>query len=181
MNVVGIDLALRNSASVILDSDFNFVDCCVFTSDKKKIDEEELLVYNHRAISNFMQAGNATKVFIEGLSFNSASLTKDIIAGNFWYLRTRLKEELALSSTIISPASWRAKVFDAEQKAELKEYRKVNKGYGNMLKEMALRNVPEEVRGHFIKYLTDRKLAGKFIYDLADAYCIAKYGVLINL
>jgi hypothetical protein len=97
-----------------------------------------------------------------------------------WYLKTRFQVELDLSCIVIVPTSWRAKVFTQDQKDELKTYRKENNGYGTMLKDMALRNVPDDVKKIFKKYLTDNKLADKFIYDLADGFCIAKCGVMLN-
>lgn len=181
MNILGIDLALRNTACFTLDHEYNCIDYCVITSDKKFYDDEGLLVYNSNKLSEFRRMTEADLIYIEGLSLSSASLAKDIIAGNFWYVRTTFHNDTDRVCKIAPPASWRAKVFTVDQKAEIKEYRKNNGGkYTTILKEIALRHIPDDLLEQCKKYLTDNKLSGKFIYDLADAYCIAKYGIMVT-
>jgi hypothetical protein len=181
MNIMGIDLALRNTACVVLDENYNSIDFCILTSDKKLYDDERLLVYNADRLSEFRQRSDTNAIFIEGLSLSSASLAKDIIAGNFWYIRTLFHLDKDIVCNVVAPASWRARVFTVDQKAEIKEFRKNNGGkYTTILKEIALRHVPEDLLEIYKKYLTDSKLSGKFIYDLSDAFCIAKYGIMVN-
>lgn len=187
MKIVGIDLALRNSACVSLDDNCNFMDCKVITSSASKIDAEDLLLYNCNNIIPFVTNGcedvkSDVIVMIEGLAFNSTSLAKDIIAGNFWHIRFALYIK-DIEYHIVAPASWRAKVFTKEIKEKLKKDKKEAKAAsssGNLLvKEAALSIVPKNIQNIFKKYLTDNKLNAKFMYDLADAYCIAKNGVLL--
>lgn len=184
---MGIDLALRNSACVSLDDNCNFMDCKVITSSASKIDAEDLLLYNCNNIIPFVTNGcedvkSDVIVMIEGLAFNSTSLAKDIIAGNFWHIRFALYIK-DIEYHIVAPASWRAKVFTKEIKEKLKKDKKEAKAAsssGNLLvKEAALSIVPKNIQNIFKKYLTDNKLNAKFMYDLADAYCIAKNGVLL--
>lgn len=181
MKIVGIDLALRNSACVSLDENNRFLDCIVLTSTADQYDAENLLVYNYNTIFNFIN-DNESVVMIEGLAFNSTSLAKDIIAGNFWNIRLGLCKE-DIEYHIVAPASWRAKVFPPEVKERLKTDRKAAKTAGitgsKLIKEAALSLVPDNIKKEFKKYLTDNKLNAKFMYDLADAYCIAKYGVIL--
>lgn len=178
MKIVGIDLALRNSALVALDEDLNLINVMIITSSSKKYDGEDLLNYNCKLIIDFVKDNNIHIAMIEGLAFNSTSLAKDIIAGNFWNIRLKLYE-LNKEYHIIAPVSWRAKVFSKEQKDALKTYRKENGKYNTRLKDTALECVPDNIQKTMKKYLTDNKLSDKFIYDLADAYCIAKHGVLL--
>ena len=178
---MGIDLALRNSACVSLDNNGKFLDCIVLTSIASKYDAEDLLIYNYSTIFNFINDKQSI-VMIEGLAFNSTSLAKDIIAGNFWNIRLGLyKEEIEYH--IVAPASWRAKVFPSEVKERLKNDRKEANVAGiagsKLIKEAALSIVPDNIKKEFKKYLTDNKLNVKFMYDLADAYCIAKHGVIL--
>lgn len=184
MSTTGIDLALRNTACVILSDTFESIDFKIITSDKKLFDKEDLLLYNYANIYNLILEndvyGPNDSICIEGLAFNSPSLTRDLIAGNFWYIKTRLYSDFNVLTEVISPASWRAKIFTADEKAELKEYRKENKGYGNMLKEIATRHVPSDLFDEFKNYLTSKKLPAKFIYDLSESYCIATYGVILK-
>jgi hypothetical protein len=179
MRIVGIDLALRNSAAVALDEEYKFLGCKVITSNAKTLDNEDLLIYNRNEILTFCGNSNNLIIIIEGLAFNSPSLAKDIIAGNFWSIKLKLYENGTEYHTV-PPVSWRAKVFSKEQKEELKSFKKENSGKSGLkVKEVALSCVPNNVISEFKKYLTDNKLNVKFLYDLADAYCIAKYGVIL--
>ena len=187
MKIVGIDLALRNSACVSLDENCKFIDCKVITSTTSQFDAEDLLLYNCNNIMSFTIDGckdvkSDVIVMIEGLAFNSTSLAKDIIAGNFWHVRFSLYIR-EIEYHIVAPASWRAKVFSKEVKDNLKSNKKEAKSAGisssKLVKEAALSMVPKDVQNLFKKYLTDNKLNVKFMYDLADAYCIAKNGVLL--
>lgn len=187
MKIVGIDLALRNSACVSLDNNGKFLECKIITSTPREYEAEDLLLYNCNNVISFVSnncndISSDTIVIIEGLAFNSTSLAKDIIAGNFWHIRFALYMK-EVEYHIVAPASWRAKVFTQEVKVKLKSDKKEAKITGgkgnNLIKEAALSMVPLDVQKLFKKYLTDNKLNGKFIYDLADAYCIAMHGVLL--
>lgn len=182
MKITGVDLALRNSACVSLDENMKFLGCSIITSSVDDYDAEDLLLYNCNSLFSFL--GKDAKdgiVMIEGLAFNSTSQAKDIIAGNFWHIRFALYS-MEVEYHIVAPASWRAKVFPKSLKEKIKddrkEYKSNNKQYKG-LKEAALSCVPADVQKRFKKYLTDNKLHVKFMYDLADAYCIATHGVML--
>jgi hypothetical protein len=187
LKIVGIDLALRNSACVSLDENGNYIDCKVITSTAEDFEAEDLLLYNCNSILGFAvdkckNPKDELIVIIEGLAFSSVSLAKDIIAGNFWHVRfTFYMEEIEYH--IVAPASWRARVFPEDIKSKLKADKKRlkddGKTNGKLIKEAALSVVPLDVKKDFKKYLTLNKLNDKFMYDLADAYCIAKHGVLL--
>lgn len=180
IKIIGVDLALRNSAIVVLNSDYSFNSCKVVTSDYTG---EDLLIHNKNEVSSLIDDKENTIVFIEALSFNSASSTRDIMSGNFWYVKASLYE-YGIETYSIEPASWRSKVFTKEVKEWSKDLRKELRDsgikgvrYKQVLKDAALKMVPDDVQILFKEYLTTNKIYAKFIYDLADAYCIATHGV----
>lgn len=179
MHIVGVDLALRNSACVRLDNNLKLVDQLVITSSAQEYNNEDLLLYNQKCLDKFIGKDKDIIVMIEGLAFNSTSLAKDIIAGNFWNIRLGLYAK-NIEYHIVAPASWRANVFSKELKEKIKNDRKECKDNGKSyagIKEAALSCVPKKDQETFKSYLTSNKYSAKFLFDLSDAWCMASYGV----
>ena len=194
MNVIGIDLSLRSSCIVYLsDNEFEYR---LITSDSKKLNDEELLIYNSNEILKFINRFEPDYIALEGLSFGSISSSKDIIAGNFWHLRTQLFKNWSGKSKIeiVPVLSWRSPLFNKEERASLKENtKKMNTLKKSMVgktreekKALAVLN-SELVLKTNIKYLTWEKLPEQLKtefdkvgftkggFDCTDAYFIAKH------
>ena len=90
---IGIDISLRTTACVAIKNDKTICGCSWVTSNPKEINDEDLLIYNSDKINYFidMWSKYEKRLCIEGLSFNSVSSNKDLIAANFWYTRVKLK------------------------------------------------------------------------------------------
>ena len=108
--IMGIDLAMRTSGVTLLSSDvqFRLIKC---SSDQYK--DEDVMIYNWQKIKELILEFNPEHIVIEGLSYDSISGSKDIIAGNFWYIRTRIKIEFPdINVHIVSVKSWREPLFN---------------------------------------------------------------------
>jgi hypothetical protein len=193
MKIIGIDLSLRSTGLVCVDNS-NF-DYKLIVTDPKKLNDEELIAYNWTLIELFITKHNPTHIAIEGLSFNSLSSSKDLLAGNFWYIRTRLFASYPeIKVDIIPVLTWRSPLFNKEERKSLKECDKKVKDLKKLMKTMtkdqkaecAIEN-KEIIQGANIKYLTWMKLPDiiksefhkvgftKGGFDLTDAYFLAKH------
>lgn len=202
---VGIDLALRNIGMVALDNDGEFLDCGLISSDPKKYNNEELLLHNIDMVDTFVNTffdkdrskrfkDSFKAVGLEGLSFNSKSASIDLIAANHWQVRVYLRhEELPLS--VIPPKSWMKSILTKDvlsawakdypvtrakrgmklTKTEQQDNAKSKAQVRKLGKQLILDSVPDAVRTQLQEYVTDRKLHKDCIYDLSDAYHIARY------
>jgi hypothetical protein len=191
MSFLGIDLSLRSTGLVFLNQDH--IEYKLITSDAKKLNDEELLLYNIKEILAFIDYHRPKYIGLEGLSFGSVSSSKDILAGNFWCLRTAIYEKLT-TPDIIPVLTWRSKLFDKVERAELKRNMELVK---ELKKEVA--KLPKEEKKQLlldnellieranIKYVTWEKLPEpiksdfhkvgftKGGFDLTDAYFIADF------
>ena len=110
-------------------------------------------------------------IAIEGLSFGSISGNKDIIQGNFWYVRTMLYQTFTkIPIGIIPVSAWRSKAVTKEEKARAKE--KYVKDY---LKHVVVDALPEDVRTEFKTYIDKNEYSQESLFDLADSYFLSKY------
>ncbi len=183
---LGIDLSLR-SAGLHINNNFKLIQI-------SNLNDEDLLIKIADEICKFISETNPTQINIEGLSFNSISGSKDIIAGNFWNLRCSLKKEFPLIPIKIIPVTqWRNPLFTKNDRKTLKEnvilYKenKISlKGLkGIERKEAIIKNKELELNAS-IKYQTFLKLPldiqtkinnitldnGR--WDLTDAYFISR-------
>lgn len=183
---LGIDLSLR-SAGLCFNNEFKLIQIA-------KLNDEELLIEIANQICSFIHNCKPVEINIEGLSFNSISGSKDIIAGNFWYLRCRIHTEFpTIPINIIPVTQWRNPLFTKEERKMLKENTTFfNKNKisltglkGEERKEAQLKNKELEMNAS-IKYNTYLKLpddikdiinnitqdAGR--WDLTDAYWISR-------
>ena len=121
-NCLSIDLSLRTTACVLVDvDDFSVKDMLWITSDSKTIHNEELVEYNTQRVLDFAfkYEKDIDYIVIEGLSFNSLSSDKDLIAGNFWHLRVELHQLAMWNVGIVPVTAWRKSIIDKNQMADL--------------------------------------------------------------
>lgn len=194
MKYVSIDLSMRSTALVAMDDDGS-INYKLVISDSKKINDEQLLMYNAIEIVDFINKHKPKYVGLEGLSFGSISGSKDIIAGNFWYVRTQIYQHCDVELEIIPVLTWRSPLFDKEERKTLKENDKLVKQLKKDMKEIKskteksriLKENEELILKASIKYLTWEKLPvnirnmfqevgfTKGCFDLTDAYFIANH------
>lgn len=194
--IVGIDLALRKTGIVHLNPDGTLFRFSVVSSDPKKINGEDLLVHNRKAIKAALPSSKAAniRVALEGLSFNSVSSDHDLISANHWITRLTLKDDNA-AVHIFPPKSWQKTIVTKEIMAEwLKDYPVIRAKKGKKLtkeevsansksklairklsKQLILETVPKGVLKKFEAYVLKEGLAKDAIYDLTDAYCLAMH------
>lgn len=166
--MIAIDLSLRSTGLVSLnDSTFELEDFAVISNPD--LNDEELIVENCRQIRNFVERNYAENICIEGLSFGSVSSSKDLLAGQFWHLRTKLYKIGTLH--IVPVQRWRCrKIFSKEEY----EY---FKGMKDGLKWMVVDKIPGEITARFNEYIMKHNLKDKAIFDLCDAYMMAYFQI----
>lgn len=166
--MVAIDLSMRSTGIVRMTTNNKLIDFKVISN--KKLDFEELLIWNADEILNFCKRGNLSYVAFEGLSLGGASGFKDMIQGNFWHVRCTIRKHYGDKFPIgsIPVLSWRSKVLT---KDERKDAKKVKEG----LKIFVVNKLPAHIKTNFENYIKKHNLSPKSIYDLADAYHIALY------
>lgn len=167
------------------------------TSSSKKINNEELIVYNVESICDFINICRPNQINLEGLSFGSASSSKDILAGNFWTLRVEIHKRFDIPVNIIPVLTWRSPLFDKAERQQHKAYEKQLKELKASIKgiksrkdkQAILAENNEIVNNANIKYLTWKKLPANIAsqfedvgldkggYDLTDAYFLAKHSI----
>lgn len=185
--VLGIDLSLR-STGLCCNNKFQLIQI----SD---LNDEELIIEIYNRIKDFISIEKPNNINLEGLSLDSISRAKDIIQGNFWYLRCRLKIDFFnIPVNIVSVKSWRNPLFSKEEKKEMlqakKSLKKLKLEIKNLTKtekkNILLENEKLILLSN-IKYQTFLKLPSNIQtkikeinikdgkYDLCDSYFISKY------
>lgn len=174
--LVSIDLSLRSSGVVVLNTEGSLVDFMLVTPSVSGYKDEMLLTYISNEIIDFIYTREINAIVIEGLSFNSFSSEKDKINGNFWHLRCELAEEFPDAPIGIIPVtSWRASVIS---KAEQKEIKKVSDK--DAVKKACVARLPEEVLNRFTEYLQENGHSKKGLYDLTDAYWLGQFRLSLD-
>ena len=169
----GIDLSLRSTGISILRDDGKLLDFCLVSHTEK---DEELLVKNAVSILLFLKKFDPDRITIEGLSFGAISGSKDILQGNFWFLRCNIwKSFIRVPVEIVAVSRWRKYVIPKERARILKV-----SGEKFWQKEECVRKLPKDVRERFDKYLKENKFPKKCLYDLTDSYWIANYSLLTD-
>ena len=186
--IASVDLSLRSTGIIALDDNKNLIDFKLVKSKpnegktKKErenglpiLNDEDLIIFNSSEIIWFINTVCAKNVLdailIEGLSFNSKSGSKDILAGNAWLLRVELKRTFSKVPIHIIPVqSWRSKILNKQDRADAKAK------YGKKWqKEGVVEKLPEEVKGKFVSYITKNKFDKTGLFDLADAFAMGVY------
>lgn len=181
--IISIDLSLRSTGAVAIDDEKNLIDFALVKSCNKPckyaevFNGEELISYNTKRIMEFIEKKSMNSIdaiLIEGLSFGSLSGSKDILAGNFWYLRVRLKERFpGVPIHIIPVQTWRNKILS-------KQDREIAKGlYGKKwAKQAVVEKLPKrKVKERFLEHIKAHGYCKDSLFDLADAYGIGIYWV----
>ena len=194
---IGIDLALRKSGVVVLDDNGNLKSLEVIDSTNKKLKDEDLLLNNKLAIKNLLEELSSKYtikcIFLEGLSYNSVSSSKDLIGANYWLSMIEMKI-LDIKYVVIPPKSWQKIIATKEKllpivekfpikrankkekltKEEVKLNTKHKAETRKELKNLILNSIPENIRIQITEYIENNKKVEDFKYDLADAYFITK-------
>ncbi|NCP97723.1 hypothetical protein GW796_05715 [archaeon] len=199
MKIIAIDLSLRSTGiSYVVKN--TLIDFSVIKNKTAK--DEDLILDNCNKIINWIKEKNENPDFIriEGLSFNSISGAKDIITGQFWYLRCKIVQEFPNSKLEIIPVlTWRNPLFNkyerkelAEAKKRLKLLKKSSQGEkGNNRKEILLFNknleldasikektwlkLNKEIQNKIIDYITYNKYNIETKYDITDSIFIGLF------
>lgn len=200
--IVGIDLSLRKTGIVCLNGKgnligFNLNICPV------EYKNEDILIYNQSNIVQFLDnygISNDAKniIAVEGLSFNSPSSAADLISANWWILKFNLKTKYSnIDTKIITSSSWKSKVFTTEEvqsinkefpiirakkgiKLTSDEKKENNKTKAKMkvkVKNLIVSKIPTNIRTDFDNYIKENKYPKDSLFDLSDAYWIARYFV----
>jgi len=194
--VIALDISMRCTGIVCLDTQNNIMDMALITSKKEDLNDEALLKYNAERtiefIKNTMKNFNITAIGFEGLSFNAKTGSKDILQGNFWVIRYEIfKNFPGIKTTVIAPKTWQKYVY-TEKKEERKKIRKVFfDEYKDMwLKELCFSRLPKKSKEQIKKMIkifkeqneltkkqkrSKRKIKrDKKHFDLADAFFVGK-------
>lgn len=181
--IIGIDLSLRSTGICILYKNNNIE----FKLIQRKEDDEELIINATNEIIDLIKEYNnierITSIHLEGLSYNSLSQKKDLIAGLFWYLRCNLKINFPFLDIKILPVQkWRNKIITKEDRKYIKELKEklkneVDKKNKNKIKneinikEITFKKLPDDIK----KIINQMVKNNKERYDLADAYFICNF------
>lgn len=200
---IGLDISLRSTGVVVLEDDkiktFQIFD------PEPSIKEEELLIKNAKDISEFihMVSENSTgKIGIEGFSFGAISGSKDMLFANTWMVRCALKQLGILDRfklSIIPVTSWRSPLFNKEERKSLKDAKDILKknkvslrglkGQDRLnametnrhlesnasIKVQTMKKLPLTIQSLFLNYIIETGRKEDQVFDLCDAYNIAKY------
>jgi hypothetical protein len=190
---MGIDLSLRSTSVVNINK--NGVSYHLVTSSSKDLNDEKLLLYNKEKIKNLIELHQPDRIALEGLSFGSISSSKDILAGNFWSIRTMIAESFPDIELIIVPVTvWRSPLLTKEERKQLKQdtadvkelKKQIAKADKETKKNLLLANEELILRAN-IKFLTWLKVPeplktefenfgfNKGCFDLTDGYFLASH------
>ena len=199
MRILGIDLSLRSSGLCLLE-DKNLFDYKLIQSSSKDLNEEALLIHNINEICSFISFCKPDMLTLEDLSYDSPSGEKDLIAGQNWYLRIKIKQDFpTIPLKVFKVMEWRSPLFSKVENKELgltkKELLSLKEkaGYKEMTRKDKLQfskdnidlilstnikfrtfcKLPENIQNEFSKYSMS---SGR--WDLTDAYFIASKGFI---
>lgn len=171
--VTALDLSLRSAGVVRLGAGGRMQNCMVIAINKNEADDEHLLLAIESRVLEFARvAGSSNDRFvIEGLAFMGTSGRRDLIDGNWWNLKKELRQAYPHALIDVVPVTkWRASVLSKEEQREAKAASKTEG-----LKRACVAKLPGDVHGAFTRYLADNGHPQKAIYDLTDAYWLARY------
>lgn len=174
--ILSMDMSLRSSGVCIIDKEDNLIHFELIKTEKEDfIFDEDLIIYLSDKIINLIHKYPIDQFVIEGLSFNSKSSRKDVIAGIYWTIRTLIRKTFpSIPIGSIPVRSWRSWVIST---ADLKDLKKV---CPDNLKNGPLMKLPFAIREMFLEYTIKNGHHLKSIFDLSDAYWIAVYRNSLN-
>lgn len=166
---LGVDQSKRSTGVVLLNAEGNLEDFMLI-SPPKEMDGVELIAYQWDLLNKFL--GNGLKILdgalIEGLSFGAIGGAKDLLAGLNWYFRVEMSR-LGYFLGTVPVTMWRSKVV---HKDEAKEAKALGK---DGIKKVTVSKVPIDILEKFQSYVVKNGCKKDAIYDLVDAYFIAKH------
>lgn len=179
--LVSIDMSLRSTGIVVMNSKNILVDYHIIKTFPKTdegdydqmIDHEDTILSVTEKVMEIIDSVDTRRVVIEGLSFGGKSGMKDVIAGLFWCIRSQIRHEHPyILIGAIPVLSWRSKVLTPKEVKEAKtKFSPKNKA----IKKATLEKLPKNIKVQFENYLESKELHNDHIYDLTDAYFMAKY------
>lgn len=177
--ILAIDMSLRSTGWCIIKFDGNLVDFGIIKTDKDEFPDDEALIVHLRDTIDMLliDHGEIEQVVIEGLSLNSKSPKKDVIAGAYWIVRTVIWEHYAEEGITIGSVpvlSWRNWFTTLEERKDFK------KNCPNHLKNVVFCKLPIDIQNKFLYYVINRGHNMKSVFDLADSYGLAQYRNHLN-
>ena len=176
-NIASIDLSLRSTGICITDEKGSLIEYQLISNMEEK--NEQLVIKNTKDIIHFLKDYDTDlkHIVIEGLAFMGVSSSKDIIYGNFWYLRCLLYLTFPdIPVTIVTVTQWRKPFISKERAKELKDSFKENpKAKKDWQKKECVRILPEELKIKFEDYIKKLGVKKDAIYDLSDSYFIGQW------
>lgn len=167
-NMVAIDLSMRSTGIVCLTPQNKLIDFKIISA--KKLEDEELLIWNANEIIKFCKKNKPSYIVIEGLAYLAKSSRLDVIHGNFWNVRCEIKREFKnISVGVIPVLSWRNDLLSKEERKSAKEIGR--EGIKIAVVDKLLKNV----KVNFENYIKKNKFSKKAIFDLADAFFLGCY------
>lgn len=181
---IGLDIGLRSNG-LIVQSNEKILDLCLVQtfntlSKKQKTDKryiikqnEDIIVYNLNKIHAFIKPhiNDAIRICIEGLSYNSISSSKDLLAGLHWATRAMIIEKFGIHCEIVYPLKWRA--------GHIKHYDRVQASLKydecDPIDKLIMYHKLNDRNRHIVdKYVGVHGLTEWSFLDLSDAYWISR-------
>jgi crossover junction endodeoxyribonuclease RuvC len=155
MCVLGIDQSFTGTGIVVLNESGNVDHLQKITSEKGSGRVNQIMTISNE-ILDIISKYKITTVKIEGLSLGSnSSVTRDL-AGLMYGILLKIKEEHGIDAEVVAP----------------KSVKKYATGNGNAKKQDMFDALPEDIQKRILE-LGVKKTTG--MYDIADAYFIAKF------
>lgn len=175
--IMSVDMSLRSTGVCVIDKNDELLHFELLKTDAKRFpDDEGVIIHLRRELDRLMLKFLKTDQFvIEGLSFGAKSSKKDVIAGAYWGLRTliyRYYPNVLIGSVPVN--SWRNWVTTKDERDAAKKECK------DPLKNVVFRKLPGEVQRDFLLYVEGNGWGIKSVFDLADAYWIARFRNSLN-
>lgn len=169
---LGIDQSKRSTGLVLLDKDGELKDfrliCPSMTLDGVELVQYQVDQYVKFLIKNDLTYNKPKVALIEGLSFGAIGGAKDILAGLNWVFRFVSLSTGEFYLGTVPVAGWRSKVISKEEQREAKQIK-------DGLKKAVVDKLPVDVREAFTEYVKGKSFKKESLYDITDAYWIAKH------
>lgn len=175
--ILSIDMSLRSTGWCVINFDGKLVDFNIIKTEADDFpDDEDLIVHLRDEIDMLLiNYDEIEQVVIEGLSLNSQSPKKDVIAGAYWALRTLVRQnypDLLLGSVPVS--SWRGWVTTPAERKAMKLI------CPDHLKNVVYNKLSIDIRERFLKFVVMNGYGHTAAFDLTDAYWLAQYRNSLN-
>lgn len=175
--ILALDMSMRSTGICIIDSNNKLINFGVMKTNAQDFEYDENLILHicNRIVTIINYYPKIDTFVIEGLSLNSKSAKKDVIAGIYWGIRSIIKKyypHILIGS--IPVLSWRSWVVPAK---EMKEVKKICR---DPLKNAPLMKLPQDVYDAFMIYIVEKKMNITSMFDLTDAYWLAIYRNSLN-